>query len=82
MIMNGVILKSIDDLKKNFSIDELIDCYYSGELGYFLKETGNYKKAYKVCEIPKNNALLLIRLYQIFEIEPEMSEEEIRAFAV
>lgn len=82
MQMNGVKLKTLDDLKHNFAIDELIDSYYSGELEYFLKETGNFDKLNQIRNISKNNAFLLVRLYEILEIEPELSEEEVRASAV
>ena len=82
MQMNGVKLKTLDDLKRNFAIDELIDSYYSGELEYFLQETGNFDKLNQIRNISKNNAFLLVRLYWIFEIELEMSEEEVRGSAV
>ncbi len=78
MMMNGKVMKSLKDLKANFAIDELVDCYFSGELEFFLQEIGELNKSYKVKRIPKDNALLLIRLYQVLEIEPEMSEKEIR----
>ena len=80
MTMNGKKLMSVNDLKKNFAIDELIDSYYSGELEYFLKETKNLDMVRKIKNIPKNNAFLLIRLYEIFVINPELSEEEVRNF--
>ena len=78
--MNGKKLRSVSDLKRNFAIDELIDSCYSGELEYFLKETGNPDMIRKIRNIPKNNAFLLIRLYEIFVINPELSEEEVRNF--
>lgn len=79
MTMNGEKLKSVNDLKKNFAIDELIDSYYSGELEYFPRKTGNLDM---VRNISKNNAFLLVKLYEILEIKPELSEEEVRASAV
>ena len=57
--MNGKKLKSVNDLKRNFAIDELIDSYYSGELEYFLKETGNLDMIRKIRNIPKNNAICI-----------------------
>ena len=80
--MNGKKLRSVSDLKKNFAIDELIDSYYSGELEYFLKETGNLDMLRKIKSIHKNNAFLLVKLYEILGIKPELSEEEVRASAV
>ena len=80
--MNGKKLRSVSDLKRNFAIDELIDSYYSGELEYFLKETGNIDMIRKIRNIRKNNAFLLVKLYEILVIKPELSEEEVRASAV
>lgn len=77
MMMNGKNIHSLDELMKNFSIDDLIYHYYSGELEIFLTKLGENQKASAVRNIP-NNALLLIRLYSIFGIEPELTEEEIR----
>ena len=82
MTMNGKKLKSVNDLKKNFTIDELIDSYFSGELEYFLKETGEFAMLRKVRDIRKNNAFLLVRLYELLGIKPELSEEEVRVSAV
>ena len=82
MTMNGKKLRSVSDLKRNFAIDELIDSYYSGELEYFLKETGNLDMLRKIKSIRKNNAFLLVKLYEILGIKPELSEEEVRASAV
>lgn len=82
MTMNGKKLRSVSDLKRNFAIDELIDSYYSGELEYFLKETGNLDMIRKIRSIRKNNAFLLVKLYEILGIKPELSEEEVRASVV
>ncbi len=79
MIMNGEKLCTIEDLKRCFSIDELIYSYYSGELEIWLKKIGETEKAEQVGNIV-NNALLLVRLYQIFGLEYEMSEENIRKY--
>ena len=81
MTMNGKKLRSVSDLKRNFAIDELIDSYYSGELEYFLKETGNLDMIRKIRNIRKNNAFLLVKLYEILGIKPELSEEEVRNFS-
>ena len=82
MTMNGKKLRSVSDLKRNFAIDELIDSYYSGELEYFLKETGNLDMIRKIRNIRKNNAFLLVKLYEILGIKPKLSAEEVRASAV
>ena len=79
MMMNGEYLTSIADLKRCFSLEELLYSYYNGELEIFLAQIGEHQKAKQIQEISAHNALLLIRLYQIFEIPYEQNEEEIRA---
>ena len=80
--MNGKKLRSVSDLQRNFAIDELIDSCYSGELEYFLKETQNLDMVRRIRNIPKNNAFLLVRLYEILGIKPKLSKEKVRASAV
>ena len=70
-------LHNIDEMKRYFEIDELIYSYANGELEIWLERIGEHQKAEQIRRIPRN-ALLLIRLYQILELEPEMTEEEIR----
>lgn len=79
MLMNGEYLETIQDLKRCFSIEELLYSYYNGELEIFLDKIGEHDKAKQLRNIPKNNALLLIRLYGIFALHYEDSEEKIRS---
>ncbi len=79
MLMNGEILTNISDLKRCFCLDELLYSYYNGELEIFLENTGEHKKAEQLRHITKNNALLLVRLYEIFDLPYEDSEEQIRS---
>ncbi|MDE6034847.1 MAG: hypothetical protein K2G36_02945 [Ruminococcus sp.] len=78
MKMLGNELHSMQDLKYNFSIDELIYSYYSGELAVFLNSIGEYEKAEKLDDIP-HNGYLLTELYELFGLNPEVSEEDIRS---
>ena len=78
MLMNGEILTNIRDLKRCFCLDELLYSYYNGELEIFLEKAGEHQKAEQLRNIPKNNALLLVRLYEIFDLPYEDSEEQIR----
>lgn len=78
MMMNGKLLKSLDELMQNFSIDDLVACYYSGELLFFLHKIGEREKAEAIKSV-QNNAFLLVKLYSVFGIEPELTEEEIRS---
>ena len=78
MRMNGEELSSIMDLKHCFSIDELLYSYESGELEIWQKQIGETNKAIQVHRIAKMNAYILLQLYEILEIDSDMSEEEIR----
>ena len=79
MLMNGEYLNNMNDLKRCFCIDELIYSYYNGELEIFLDKIGEHEKAEQIRNISENNALLLIRLYHIFDLHYEDSEEKIRS---
>ena len=78
MVMRGCSLRSIRDLKANFSIDELVYSYYSGELEIWLNNIGEKSKAKKLSRISSNNAQLLVELYKVFDLNPALTEEEIR----
>ena len=82
MFMNGEYLENLDDLKRCFCMDELIYTYISGELEIWLRKIGETDKADKISEITKINAYILIRLYEILELNPYLSEEEIRSLYI
>ncbi len=79
MLMNGEYLETLQDLKRCFCIDELIYDYGSGELEIWLRKIGETEKADKINKIPKVNAYILLRLYKILDLNPDLSEEEIRS---
>lgn len=79
MLMNGEELTNISDLKRCFCLEELLYSYYNGELEFFLEKAGEHEKAERIRSIPENNALLLVRLYEIFDLHYEDSEEQIRS---
>lgn len=78
MKMFGSELHSMQDLKKNFSIDELIYSYYSGELAVFLESIGEFEISQKLDNI-RHNGYLLTELYKLFGLNPETPEEDIRS---
>lgn len=53
MLMNGEILTGLSDLKRCFSIDELLYSYGNGELEIFLEKSGNIKKQRRFGRFPK-----------------------------
>ena len=79
MLMNGEYLETIQDLKRCFSIEELLYSYESGGLEIWLRKIDETEKADKVSQIPKTNAYIILKLYEIFDLNPELSEEEIRS---
>lgn len=79
MFMNGKHLEALKDLKRCFCIDELIYNYGSGELEIWLRKIGETEKADQVSKISKVNAYILLRLYEILDLNPDLSEEEIRS---
>lgn len=78
MMMNGKLLKLLDEMKQNFSIDDLVACYYSGELFFFLQKLGEYEKLAALQRMTRN-AYLLVQLYEILDFKPEWTETEIRS---
>lgn len=53
MFMNGEYVKTIEDLKRCLSLEELVYNYYSGELEIWLRKIGETEKAEQLCHIPK-----------------------------
>ena len=79
MIMRGQEIVSMSGFRANFVIDDLINAYYSGELDFFLRKCGEDKKADMLAAIP-HNAYLLVRLYEILDLDPKQTEEEIMRY--
>ena len=77
MMIRGKEIASMRELRMNFAIDDLINAYYSGELEFFLRKCGEDKRADMLAAIP-HNAYLLMQLYEILELDPKLTEEDIR----
>ena len=77
MMIRGKEMASMRELWANFAIDDLINAYYSGELEFFLRKCGEDNKADMLADIP-HNAYLLMQLYEILELDPKLTEEDIR----
>ena len=77
MMMRGKEISSLRELAANFAIDDLINVYYTGELEFFLRRCGEDNKANALGDIPQN-AYLLVRLYEILDLNPKLTEEDIR----
>ena len=79
MMMRGKEISSLRELAANFAIDDLINAYYTGELEFFLRRCGEDNKADAIGDI-QQNAYLLVRLYEILDLDPKLTEEEIRRY--
>ena len=77
MFMNGEYVKTIEDLKRCLSLEELVYNYYSGELEIWLRKIGETEKADQLQHIQNGNAYLPT-LFELFGWNPELSDEEIR----
>jgi hypothetical protein len=71
MIMRGKEVSSLYELKQNFSIDELIYCFYSGELEIWFRQIGEYDMADKLLTIQRN-AYLLVKIYEVLGLNKDM----------
>lgn len=78
MIMNGTEISCLTELKQNFSIDELVYSFYSGELKIWLRKIGENTLADKISEI-SYNGYVLENLYRLFCIDPDLTESEVRS---
>ena len=78
MVMRGQEIYSIEQLMKQFCIDELLYVFCSGELSIWLAKIGETEKSAAVKKIP-HNAKALSALYGIFDLQPDWTDEEICA---
>lgn len=70
--------KTYDDMMRKFSIDELIYIYYTGELEIFLRRIEKYGEAEAIASLNTRNAFILVELYKILGLAPNMTEDEIK----
>lgn len=78
MLMNDKKIASMRDLKDNFNTSDLVHNFQSGELSKWLLELGYIKKSAQVDNLSKNESMLLTKLCNILEINPNLTEEEIK----
>ena len=75
--MNGKLIRTFEGLMRNLCLDEILSSYFSGELEIFLEKHNEPEKAAALRNIP-DNAFLLVRLYEVFGLDPQLTENEIR----
>ena len=81
MLMNGEYLETLQDLKRCFSMEELLYSYESGGLEIWLERIGETERAEKIRHIQKTDAFTIIEIYKILGLNPHLSKEEIHASA-
>lgn len=57
MFMNGEYVKTIEDLKRCLSLEELVYNYYSGELEIWLRKIGETEKGRPITAYPERQCL-------------------------
>lgn len=70
--------KTFNDLMRKFEIDELISCYYTGELEIFLRRIEKHCEAEAIASLNTRNAFVPVELYKILGLDPYMTEDEIK----
>ena len=78
MLMNGKEIKSLEDLKINFNTTDLVKNFQSDELSKWLLSIGYVDKSAQVDNLSENESMLLTKLCEILEINPNLTEEEIQ----
>lgn len=78
MLMNGKEINSFEDLKINFNTTDLVKNFQNGELSKWLLSIDYADKSAQVDNLSKNESMLLTKLCEILEINPNLTEEEIK----
>lgn len=77
LIVNGVEVRDIEMLRDNFDVDTLIDYAFDGKLAKWLRDRYYDDEADEIESLEKDDPDLEDRMYDIFQVDPPMSEEEI-----
>ena len=77
LLVNDVEVRDIDTLRENFDIDIMLRYVFDGKLSAWLRDRYYDEEADQVDELKRNDPNLEDKLYDIFEVEPPMDEEEI-----
>lgn len=77
LLVNGIEIRDIDVLRDNFDIDAIIDYAFDGKLVKWLRDRYYDEEADEVEALSQDDPDLEDKLYEIFDVEPPLSEEEI-----
>ena len=77
LIVKGVEVRDIEALRENFDIETIIDYAFDGKLSKWLRERFYDDEADEIDALSENDPELEDKIYDIFQVDPPMSEEEI-----
>jgi phosphotransferase system HPr (HPr) family protein len=77
LIVNGVEVRDIEMLRDNFDVDALIGYAFDGKLAKWLRDRYYDDEADEIDSLEQDDPDLEDKLYDIFQVDPPMSEEEI-----
>jgi phosphotransferase system HPr (HPr) family protein len=77
LLVNGVEVRDIDSLRENFDVESLIGYAFDGKLVKWLRERYYDDEADEIEKLSQDDPELEDKLYDIFDVEPPMTEEEI-----
>ena len=77
LLVNGIEIRDIDVLRDNFDIEAIIGYAFDGKLVKWLRDRYYDEEADEVEALSQDDPDLEDKLYEIFDVEPPLSEEEI-----
>ncbi len=77
LILNGVEVRDLENLRENFNIETLTEYFADGKLVNWLRARYYEDEAEKVAELVKGAPEFINKLCEIFEVEPPVDEREI-----
>ena len=77
LVVNGVEVRDIEMLRDNFDVEVLIDYAFDGKLSKWLRERFYDDEADEIDALSEKDPDLEDKMYDIFQVDPPMSEEEI-----
>lgn len=77
LVVNGVEVRDIGMLRDNFDVEALIDYVFDGKLAKWLRDRFYDEEADAIDSLEQDDPDLEDKMYDIFQVDPPMSEEEI-----
>ena len=82
LIMNGVEIRSLEELKENFSAPQLLEYMENGKMVTWMRDRNLNDMAEQVQELKTEDLNSLVRLCEILDIPSEKAKEYIKNEAV